>query len=61
MGAAIRASYLSAQRLGKAEDEEEKEKEISSFSSSSLDSANTATGTEVNMATIVAEMVNDEG
>ena len=54
-----RAIYL-VQRLGKDEDKEEKEKEISSFSSSSFDSANIATGTEVNTATVVAEMVDEE-
>ena len=53
-----RANYP-VQRLGKDEDEEEKD--MSSFSSLSFDSANTARGTEVKTATDVAEMVDDEG
>ena len=54
------STYL-VQRLGKDEDEEEKEKEVSSFSSSSFDAANAATGTEIKAAIIVAEMVDNEG
>ena len=46
--------------LGEDEDEELEEKEMSSFCSLSLDSVNTARGTEVKTATAVAEMVDDK-
>ena len=47
--------------LGKDEDEELKEKEMPSFCSLSFDSVNTARETEVKTATVVAEIVDDEG